>query len=830
MIDRTPLQLYYAALVFCPPENQIGHHYRPSRGADVRRHTNLAADLVEPKLDFNYVCDLAFTPDGSTLAAGSNLPIVRLWSTETGSKKLIFDKPFQNKVSSVAISPDGVLLAAGADDWRVAVWNLHSGELAYTLSGHKGWVNSVAFSADGRILATGAMDDSVVLSSAADGRHMYNIDNMGGVNSVHFSPDSAKLAAASTDQTIKIWPITEQLRGGFQLLEGHTGSVNCVQFSPQGRIIASGSHDMTVKLWDPSTGEARTLEGHTNKIWAVAFSPNALCIISGSEDRTVRIWDVKSGEALRLIMDHLTGLNSVAISPDGRYLASSSFDDEVRLYDAETWEPRGILEDLESQSATETMERTFFKYSVIARGLPKGHSEAVTCVATSPNQKIVASGSEDARVKMWLLDGREFSLLEGHSGPITTLTFSSDSSRLVSSSMDGTLKIWDVITGSLVRTLNGDCKAILSTLFSPDGRLFVSCALDYSIRLWDTTAWTSVTVPNGNSSTPIAIAFCSKSRFLACGSSDGTIYLWDISLLEASMILRGHTGPITSVAFSPDNKTIVSTSEDRTVRIWKDWHTPRPVYDVVTSDKGTVGSASYSPDGQLLAFCTAGNIVSIWDPKSRTVTESAEVDGGIQRVAFSTCGQRVETNRGTLSIHHAPQSPHARAITFAQFVTNDWLLKDSEQVLWLPENYKATCVAVAQGKVIMGHASGAVSFVDVSDATQDNGPVLSGHAHSGPSIVEGPPLEARPSDGTGLVVVSEASQSQFDSNTVLGQHNDNRRMVAVCPTVTVVTCIFWAFWMSRLSSDWQHAFFPLLTVLAMIMAAWVLASARLRGQ
>ena len=66
-------------------------------------------------------------------------------------------------VTSVAFSPDGLTLASGSQDKTIMLWNVATGELKATLGGHTEPVKSVAFSPDGLTLASGSDDGTIKL-------------------------------------------------------------------------------------------------------------------------------------------------------------------------------------------------------------------------------------------------------------------------------------------------------------------------------------------------------------------------------------------------------------------------------------------------------------------------------------------------------------------------------------------------------------------------------------------------------------------------------------------------------------------------------------------
>lgn len=297
----------------------------------------LVAQLEHPHIVPLY--DYWREPDGAYLVmrwlrGGSLDATARLWDAQTGDERLVLTG-HPSWVTAVAFSPDGSQLAAAGVDQIIIGWDLATGREMWRLAGHTRGIWDIAFNPDGTGLASASDDDTARIWDITPGQEQLILSHTGIANNIAsqiaFSPDGTRLATVGEDSPVRLWDAAT----GQELLTlaGHTDWVYAVAFSPAGDRLATGSGDTSVKLWDAATGqELLTLAGHTSAVSEIAYSPDGLRLATAGYDGSVKLWDAATGQELLTVAKGSSAVQDIAFSPEGTHLGVTSFDGVTRVY------------------------------------------------------------------------------------------------------------------------------------------------------------------------------------------------------------------------------------------------------------------------------------------------------------------------------------------------------------------------------------------------------------------------------------------------------------------------------------------------------------------
>ncbi len=517
-----------------------------------------------------------FSPDGQTIAYPVENKVIALWNRTT--KKAVDLKGHENLVTDVAFAPDGKTLASIDTGNSAVIWDLESLRRVRVLEGDPNPAMCVAFSPDGRCLASGGADNSVVLWDPTTGTSLAAcVGHTGSVSSVTFSPRDKLVASGGYDGKIMLW----DSRTGKHIvtLDGHSHNVRAVAFSPDGSMLASSSGDGTVRIWDVTTNQLRdTLPGHSSIVMDVAFSPSGMILASGG-DAKVMLWEVTRRETTETIPVS-SGWNHLVINHDRAFFllpraqslqywdtnsgkTNATYFTASRPLSCLSASSRGILACGDSSGAVQ-----LWNSDTGEKGrLIKAHDSEVLSLAFAPDGRRLASGVSDGEVGIWRVDDGEKVASFKTQEPVRALAFGANGDVLAAA-VGNTIQLWDVQTRNTVNVLRGHRDIAMSVAFSPDGETLASAGRSDQVILWHWPSGTELAAFQVHFDWVFKVAFSADGKTLL--SAGGKIIrIWDVATRQPRFTLKGHGNDVTGIGFLKGERTLVSCSEDGTARLWR---------------------------------------------------------------------------------------------------------------------------------------------------------------------------------------------------------------------------------------------------------------------
>lgn len=118
----------------------------------------------------------------------------------------------RNPVSTLAFSPDGSLLAAGDSRGAISIFKVADGSLVTDRwTAHTARITALDWSENNTHLVSGSVDTNIFVWSLANQGDWLNVNNAHkeGVNGVAWIDGGAKIASAGADAAVKIWKVED---------------------------------------------------------------------------------------------------------------------------------------------------------------------------------------------------------------------------------------------------------------------------------------------------------------------------------------------------------------------------------------------------------------------------------------------------------------------------------------------------------------------------------------------------------------------------------------------------------------------------------------------
>lgn len=475
-------------------------------------------DIVLP--DRRSVRDVRFSLDGTHVAIGQNGGHLTIIDVGTGELVPLKSEGLDESLMSCLFHSGGKHLVTVTYNGTIRVHRLLDGRVIARARTKEGTSHCASLSADGRYLVTagGLTWNKQTTHHESNGDYALRLWRL--PESVWPKPKGKRRAEARQpleDWRPKRGgdvqpPATLKSLGA---LRGHTSIPSDVAFSSDARrLLSAGRSDFTVRMWDVAERKVLKVYGVERARKAEPISVEWIGrnrFASGHADGTIRVWNAESGKVLHHFKAHRDEVAGLGVGKTGTAssLISRSARDFVRFFRTDGYERARIPTDETDGAMDVTADGKYVAvtslggkvqvYASINREAAfKDGARLPVAVAIADDGSVVAAGGIDGDIHVYDLRAeRKIAAFRAHDTQVDSLDFTPDGKLLISGGEDGRLRVWRVADKGLVAearhpNLKGRNVAVpfLNVAVAADGRTVATTTRNRlkeesnTIRLW----------------------------------------------------------------------------------------------------------------------------------------------------------------------------------------------------------------------------------------------------------------------------------------------------------------------------------------------------------